>query len=239
MTEKEWQQATDPRPLMEYLRAKRSASRTKSGKRKLRLFACACLHGIWSLLRQPGSRQALYYAELYADGETTDNDLATAHRAARIARRKEAGEFGSSPYWQSAEAACHVCEKRFDNGDHTSVAHASFSSATAWAIDRVRSGLGLTHGEESQTRHAVHADWLRDIFGNPFRPVAFAPEWRTDTAIALARTMYESREFSAMPILADALQDAGCDNDDVLNHCRGAGPHVRGCWVCDLVLGLV
>jgi hypothetical protein len=84
---------------------------------------------------------------------------------------------------------------------------------------------------------AANADLLRDIFGNPFRPVAFAPEWRTDTAIALARTMYESREFSAMPILADALQDAGCDSDDVLSHCREPGDHVRGCWVVDLVLG--
>jgi hypothetical protein len=78
---------------------------------------------------------------------------------------------------------------------------------------------------------------IRDIFGNPFRPVAFSPEWRTDTVIALARTMYEAREFSAMPILADALQDADCESDEVLNHCRGEGPHVRGCWVVDLVLG--
>jgi hypothetical protein len=78
---------------------------------------------------------------------------------------------------------------------------------------------------------------LRDIFGNPFRPVPFSPSWRTDTAVSLARQMYPAREFSAMPILADALQDAGCDNDDVLNHCRGPGPHVRGCWVVDSVLG--
>jgi hypothetical protein len=55
--------------------------------------------------------------------------------------------------------------------------------------------------------------------------------------LSLARQMYESRDFSSMPILADALQDAGCDNDDILNHCRGPGPHVRGCWVVDLVLG--
>src|SRR5262245_37709031 len=80
-------------------------------------------------------------------------------------------------------------------------------------------------------------DVVREIVGNPFRPVAFAPAWRTDTTVALARTMYERREFSAMPILADALQDAGCDNDDILSHCRGPGPHVRGCWVVDLVLG--
>jgi hypothetical protein len=80
--------------------------------------------------------------------------------------------------------------------------------------------------------------YLYDIFGNPFRPVEFSPEWRTDTAVALARQMYESREFSAMPILADALQDAGCDNDDILNHCRDTTlTHVRGCWVVDLVLG--
>ncbi len=65
---------------------------------------------------------------------------------------------------------------------------------------------------------------LRDIFGNPFRPVTFSPAWRTDTAVAVARQLYESRDFSAMPILADALQDAGCENDDVLNHCRGPGP---------------
>ena len=82
-----------------------------------------------------------------------------------------------------------------------------------------------------------NCELLRDIFGNPFRPARFDPAWRTSTAVALASQMYESREFSAMPILADALQDAGCDNDDVLNHCRGLGPHVRGCWVVDLMLG--
>ncbi|MBP3956242.1 hypothetical protein J8F10_13210 [Gemmata sp. G18] len=79
---------------------------------------------------------------------------------------------------------------------------------------------------------------MREIFGNPFRPVAFSSEWRTSTAVALAAQMYEAREFGAMPILADALQDAGCDSADILDHCRDASaPHVRGCWVVDLVLG--
>ncbi|MBN9117896.1 MAG: hypothetical protein J0I06_01800 [Planctomycetes bacterium] len=78
---------------------------------------------------------------------------------------------------------------------------------------------------------------MRDIFGNPFRPLTFSPSWRTGTALSLARQMYESRDFSAMPILADALQDAGCDSDDILDHCRAANAtHVRGCWVVDLVL---
>jgi hypothetical protein len=79
---------------------------------------------------------------------------------------------------------------------------------------------------------------IRDIFGNPFRPATADPSWLTATVAALARGMYESRDFSPMPILADALQDAGCDNEDVLAHCRDEKQvHVRGCWVVDLVLG--
>jgi hypothetical protein len=86
--------------------------------------------------------------------------------------------------------------------------------------------------------HAHQAALVRDVFGNPFRPATFDSAWRTSTAVAIASQMYESRGFGALPILADALQDAGCDSDDVLNHCRDAsGIHVRGCWVVDLVLG--
>jgi len=78
---------------------------------------------------------------------------------------------------------------------------------------------------------------IHEVIGNPFRPNTFSSDWRTDTAVTLAHSMYESGDFSVMPILADALQDAGCENEDVLNHCRSEGPHVRGCWVVDLVLG--
>jgi hypothetical protein len=78
---------------------------------------------------------------------------------------------------------------------------------------------------------------LRDIVGNPFRSVAADPSWLTATVVTLARQMYEGRSFSLMPILADALQDAGCGDEAVLSHCRGNGPHIRGCWVVDLVLG--
>jgi hypothetical protein len=91
--------------------------------------------------------------------------------------------------------------------------------------------------EELEPVRRANADLVRDIFGNPFRPVAFSPEWRSDTALSLARQMYDSRDFGAMPVLADALQDAGCADADILDHCRGDGPHVRGCWVVDLVLG--
>jgi hypothetical protein len=81
------------------------------------------------------------------------------------------------------------------------------------------------------------ADALRDIVGNPFCSTAFNPEWRTSTVLRLTRRMHESLDFTPMPILADALLDAGCDSDSVLSHCRGDGPHVRGCWVVDGILG--
>jgi hypothetical protein len=79
---------------------------------------------------------------------------------------------------------------------------------------------------------------LRDIVGNPFRPVALEPAWLTADVVALARGIYDERAFDRMPILADALQDSGCANEDVLNHCRDPNQtHVRGCWVVDLLLG--
>ena len=92
---------------------------------------------------------------------------------------------------------------------------------------------------------ALFAEWgvqsrlLHDIFGPlPFRDVAVAPAWLTSDVLALARGIYEEKAFDRMPILADALQDAGCDNEEVLNHCRAAGwEHVRGCWIVDLLLG--
>lgn len=85
---------------------------------------------------------------------------------------------------------------------------------------------------------AEQVELLRDIFGNPFHPVAIDPAWLTPTVVQLAKGIYEERAFDRMPILADALQDAGCDCDEILDHCRDTNaPHVRGCWVVDLVLG--
>jgi hypothetical protein len=78
---------------------------------------------------------------------------------------------------------------------------------------------------------------LRDIFGNPFRPIALNPEWLTPTVKQLANQIYEQRAFERMPILADALEEAGCTVAEVLEHCRSGKEHVRGCWVVDKVLG--
>ena len=105
------------------------------------------------------------------------------------------------------------------------------SWAEAWG------GSGEPMGWTEPDPSAEMANRLRCIVGNPFCPETLDPAWLTSTVVALARGIYDDRAFDRLPILADALQDAGCDNDDILNHCRDAGPHVRGCWVVDLVLG--
>jgi hypothetical protein len=88
----------------------------------------------------------------------------------------------------------------------------------------------------SEAEATAQCDLARDIFGYPDAAVRFDPDWRTSTAAAVARGMWEAADFSGMPILADALQDAGCDDPEVLGHCRSEAPHARGCWVVDLVL---
>jgi hypothetical protein len=75
-----------------------------------------------------------------------------------------------------------------------------------------------------------------EMFGNPFRPVAFDPAWRTEHTVGIASKMYEEWDFGAMPVLADALEEAGCVEATILAHCREPGVHVRGCWVVDLVV---
>jgi hypothetical protein len=83
----------------------------------------------------------------------------------------------------------------------------------------------------------TQADLIREIFGNPFRPITLGSAWRTSNVVALAEAIYQDRAFERMPILADALEDAGCDRQDVLQHCRSGESHVLGCWVVDAVLG--
>jgi hypothetical protein len=79
-------------------------------------------------------------------------------------------------------------------------------------------------------------DLVRCLFGNPFRPVAPGP-WITPATVTIARDCYDRREFSKLPLMADLLEEAGCPEQSVLDHCRRPGPHTRGCWVVDLVLG--
>jgi hypothetical protein len=134
-----------------------------------------------------------------------------------------------------------------------SVYYAKFAAVTAAARDLrdLLSESGISAAKAAAFEHALHAEYdakiakaewaaqacfVRDIFGNPFRKVKVKRVWLTGNVVALAQTIYDDRFFDRLPILADALEDAGCDNADFLNHCRQPGEHVRGCWVVDLVL---
>jgi hypothetical protein len=131
-------------------------------------------------------------------------------------------------YWGLASAA---------EGGHADLLFAlGYDDIGLFCSDCAAISAGPDDAKRVQDRSDLAA-LFRDIFGNPFRPVAFDPSWRTEAVVALARGMYESRDFAPMPVLADALEDAGCADADILAHCRGDGPHVRGCWVVDLVLG--
>ena len=85
--------------------------------------------------------------------------------------------------------------------------------------------------------HQYQSRLLFEVFGNSLRHVEFDPRWQTSDVVGLARAIYDDRAFDSMPILADALMDAGCENDQIISHCRANGPHVRGCWVVDMILG--
>ena len=91
-------------------------------------------------------------------------------------------------------------------------------------------------GCEPPARAAL-CDWLREVFGNPFQAVAVSPAWLSETVVSIARKVYDGQAFELLPILADALEEAGCDALTLMSHCRSAGPHAQGCWALDRVLG--
>jgi hypothetical protein len=218
--------------MVRFLQGKKFAvQRTKLGKRRLRLFAVGCARRAEHLIENGLPRRILDWAEECADGAITPERL---------------GELAPWPPPAYVPVAIPVEDVAHQQGmirtysarTLAEVAAFQCGSEAAWhaAIFTPHAALALGV-QQYPAELAVQAELLRDIFGNPFRPAACDRAWRTGTVTALARQMYEGREFSAMPILADALQDAGCENDDILTHCRGPGTHVRGCWVVDLVLG--
>ena len=210
MTEEEWLTCEDPRWLLEHLRK-------QARSRKLRLFACACVRRVWRRIPNPVCRQALEVAEQYADREVKNATRQQAHRAARALCRP-----GVSASVSLASFVTHG--PRYTHVDASGAAQRAIFAITGKPAAKV-------------AERATQAEVCRDIFGNPFRPVTLNPAWRTSNVTALAQAIYDERAFDRLPILADALEDAGCDNGDILNHCRQPGEHVRGCWVVDMILG--
>jgi hypothetical protein len=202
MTEHDWQTASEPHAMLDFLQKGASA-------RKLRLFAVACSRRIWPWIDVLG-RAAVEVAESFADGLAGPEQL----RAARLACQRAGGQAA----WYPAATTPAIA------------AHNAARSAQAGVAKN-----GQIGSEAAEC--LAQAELIRDIFGNPFQPVTLYSSWLTPTVKALPQSIYDERAIDRLPILADELVRSGCDNQDILDHCRGPGPHVRGCWVVDLVLG--
>jgi hypothetical protein len=223
MDEAEWWASQDPEPLLHFLGRRAS-------DRRLRLFGIACCRRVWDRLRDPRSRRAVEQAEAFADGLLSRDDLAQACRDAAAAADPSdfakviAFDVATNPPWQ--ENIFHVVSI---SGNAASAAAGGPPWDDAWMAAR-------------RPELAWQAEVIHDIFGGVFHTVDLFrarlvdPAWLSPAVTALARGMYDSRDFAAMPVLADALQDRGCDDADILVHCRGSGPHTRGCWVVDRLL---
>jgi hypothetical protein len=189
------------------------------------LWACACCRRFGDLLTDKRNWDAIEVAERKADGLADEDEVQKARKAAAQVPQIREKLHGTPAEW--AASACRW------------LLH---PSAGEWTTATTRASHAISMVESrATTRDAedrLQFELLRDVFGNPFRPVSFDPEWRTAVVVSLARNMYDSRDFSTLPILSDALQDAGCANEDILNHCRSWGLHVKGCWVVDLALGM-
>jgi hypothetical protein len=235
MTEAEWLACGDPTPMLVFLHG-------RVWDRKLRLFACACCRLASRLMRDRHCRDAVEVAERFADGDASEDEL----RAAQPIIHCDTDSPGSAAFLVTvARYDRPSILQRFGVINLFGPDEAKERRLIEICSSEFRFPVDAASTVASRARNAGHdldqprqAALLRDIFGNPFRPVACDPAWRTSAVVALAQGIYDERDFANMPILADALEDAGCDNEDVVAHCRDPkGTHVRGCWVVDLILG--
>ena len=228
MTEEEWLTAGEPWGMIDFARGAES-------KRKLRLFTCACCRQALNPFAPRLVERALSAAEAYADREITVETLdrvsdlvGAAIGPARAADVRDRTGY-LSHLLDAVAAACWASDE-MDGASDAALATARAAADIPWPATGARP-------PEFADELANQTELLRDIFGNPFRSVEFRLEWFTSDVLLLARGVYADRAFDRMPILADALQDAGCDDDDILTHCREPREHARGCWVVDLLLG--
>jgi hypothetical protein len=237
VTESEWLGCNDPQKMLEFLQGKAS-------DRKLRLFAVACCRRVWHLLTHERSMIAVNVAELYADDLKSDEELRRASYAADLfavtavqAAENSEGDKASYARFHAAAAASLAATE------------VSLQAAGSSAIFIARATAGNTPHDPGcpviASEGLAIAAVLRHIVGNPYRPVALINStWLTPTVTTLAAAAYGERALPSgelnpirLGVLADALEDAGCQDAVILEHLRGPGPHVRGCWVVDLLTG--
>jgi hypothetical protein len=211
--------------MLRHLQRECGAARRKAGRRKLRLLACAFCRRAWKRIDDPRGRTAVEVAEQFADGLAGKEELAGAGAAAWEAEREARGDDPRRP------AAPEALER------YKSIRAAWWATA-AQPYESAHGAMACV--ANSLGRPEAACDIIREVFGNPFRPPALGPAvlaWNGGTVRRVAQALYDERAFDRLPVLADALEDAGCAEADLLSHCRGPGPHMRGCWAVDLCLG--
>ena len=222
MTEQDWLNCDDPWKMLDFLRC-------NPRQRRPRLFCCACIRHaplgdgrkVWDLLTDERSRNAVDVAERYADDLATRDDMEAARRIAH----RLADEVRDVALYAAASPG------------RTDVAFTRFSIRNA-VVTVMNRGGPTTKYDDAYAAQRKICDFLRDIYGMlPIRSVLFDFSWASSTVVSLAEGIYQKGAFDRLPILADALEDVGCTNQEILGHCRGPGEHVRGCWVLDLLLG--
>jgi hypothetical protein len=238
MTEQEWLECADPTALLSCLAGKTS-------ERKLRLFCVGCCRQIWKLIIDKKKQQAVIAVEEYADSKTTNSGLRAIAQLfpdtdEALGCDEYAVAYATLPF-SYPDIDFEASQSPLFCADYAAKAQGEFAVPAFDAISETADGndpsvhaLGM---KVISVEKIAQAYLFRCIFGNPFRPITIDPRWLTSTVVDLAQAIYEERAFDRMPILADALMDAGCDTEEIIAHCRSDGPHVRGCWVVDLILG--
>jgi hypothetical protein len=250
-TEPEWLAETNPEQLLLSIRrdplfdvldrlgGRDRPTRPHLRDRKLWLLAVACCRRVWHLMTDDRTRRMVEVVERWADGRATDEERAAAGMATQ-----QAWEETSRYYWgrdEAADAAHQALHATTTAGAELGRPEEHYQpgmrpSAVA-AMVLIETARAVAPDYRNSPERPVQADLLRCLAGNPFRPVAFDAAWRTKTALALAEAIYAERAWDRLPVLADALEEAGCADADVLAHCRDGGPHARGCWVVDGLFG--
>jgi hypothetical protein len=225
MTEADWLACTDPEPMLEALKGTAS-------DRKLRLFACAAYRCSPALMAGPGVPELVEAAEELADGRADWEDPKAVARAV--------AEVLAAPGGTDALLAAWAVGRLFGADAHAA-AVAAARMAAPWpdGAGYARCVFGrVPPGGAARPAGllAAVARWAGRPPAGPGRADRDQP-WVTPAVVRVARGIYEDRAFYRLPVLVDALRGAGCEDADILGHCRGPGPHVRGCWVVDLISG--
>jgi len=251
MTEEQWLTSESPYEMLEFLRQHHTISRQVGGRRKMRLFCCACCRQHWHLFTEEVCRRAVEVSEQFADGLVPKTKLREAHQAVQVISReaKTAAQRAFLEGRQPSPDEVRAIQTRLAlTSAAVFTAHPTHAAAALGVVHMsVSSAAAVTAAGHQQPQHMLAIQdafrrqtvLIRDVFGNPFRPLRLHAGdlgGKKGVVAKIARTIYDEHRFAEMPVLADALEEAGCADQEMVEHCRAPGEHARGCWVLDALL---